>query len=193
MNDEPAAGYIEWSFAIGKFMIAFGNIESSINELMSNVCSIATQRFVAQLPLGQRIKFMREHMTDWKALTDENRATINAHLKFIEELANTRNLIAHNPLQLKYFAVGERRFRKLHIESRTGARIDFDALVKFAEAAHELSRVLTGNWMDYDMWVMDPKDRVQPKLELADIVIPQAGKTKLKGVTRLVIPRLTPL
>jgi hypothetical protein len=152
-----------WAPVIGNYMISYGSIENSINELLRNVCSEAVMGFVVTLQLGQRIKLLREGLPDWKALSEDNKKVILLTLDEIEHLAKTRNLIAHNPLLLSLFEEdgSERTKTREHIRSaQSGKTVTLQELTQLSERAMLVAKALEQNWLEYDVSVMG--DQPQP-------------------------------
>lgn len=94
-----------WASAVGRFMLAFGSIEANINHMLQHWCSPHTYRFLIEMNLGPRIKFLRNAI-DEHDLDDDARTILRQNLADVMTLAKTRNLIAHNPLVLALFEEG---------------------------------------------------------------------------------------
>ena len=147
-----------WAPVIGRYMIAFGSIESSVNELLRNVIPEGAMKVVIGLPLGQRIKLLRESLADWKELSDVNRTVIALNLDEVVSLSSTRNLIAHNPLLLALYADDEESpdIAREHIKSeQTGKGITLPELEVVTARVEALSAALWRNWIDYDFSYMN--------------------------------------
>lgn len=143
----------KWAPVIGRYMIAFGSIENSINELLRNVIPEGAMKVIAGLQLGQRIKLLREGLSDWKNLSDANQTVIAQNIDEVSSLSQTRNLIAHNPLLLSLFTEeGHERSTHLeHIRSETSRKvITLDELEAVTSRAEALADALMMNWIDYD-------------------------------------------
>lgn len=145
-----------WVPVIGEFMVAFGSIESSVNELLRNVCSEAVMKVVITLQLSARIKLLKEALVDWKYLSDPNKEVLRLNLDEVVGLSRTRNLIAHNPLVFSAFQDedGEPNGRFNIWSEQTEKTISLPELQKDTDRAVRISDALSSNWIDYDMAFM---------------------------------------
>lgn len=141
-------------------MLAFGSIESSVNELLRQKCSEATLRFVLPLQLGQRFTLLTGQITEWD-LSDANRKVLLDVLGEAKGLSYNRNLIAHNPLVLSYFikdkdGVG---FAGAHIKSEHSDKtIEFAELERPTGRAEKVAIALSKMWIELDLALMDSRD-----------------------------------
>jgi hypothetical protein len=146
----------KWAPVIGRYMIAFGEIESSVNELLRNIIPEGAMKVVVGLQLGQRIKLLREGLPDWKDLSDVNQSVVAQNLEEAAGLMGTRNLIAHNPLILSLFTQDGKPKRSREEEEviwseHSGKAITFAELRKLTARAELVANALLMNWLDYDV------------------------------------------
>jgi len=88
----------EWANAIGTAFVAFGSIEDTTVLCLRELPSEPIWRFARKLKLTPRINLLLELLEPHKQ--PECLKLVEA-LKQIRELAQTRNLLAHNPLILQ--------------------------------------------------------------------------------------------
>ena len=149
----------EWAALVGRFMLAFGRIESSVNELLRRKCSEGTLRFVLQLQLAQRFTLLTEQITEWD-ISDSNRKVLMDVLSEAKGLSHNRNLIAHNPLVLSYFikdkdGVG---FAGAHIKSEHSDKtMEFAVLERLTGRAEKVAIALSKMWIELDLAEMQSR------------------------------------
>ena len=90
----------EWASAIGKAFVAFGSIEHVTVVCLKELPKDRIQRTTKSFRLGQRIALLVELL---EAHDGALYRELSAKLKRAKELAETRNLIAHNPLVMDFF------------------------------------------------------------------------------------------
>ena len=83
-NDE------KWITAVGKFMLAFGSIEGSVNELIRQCTTEGLFKVMLPLLLAQRVKIAKE-LTVERKLSDINKSILLANLEEVVNLSPTRN------------------------------------------------------------------------------------------------------
>jgi hypothetical protein len=131
----------DWAAAIGKAFVAFGGIEHvtvvCLREIPRDKLLKATKSF----RLVQRIDLLLEILEAYPA---QAYRTLAGQLERAKELAETRNLIAHNPLVLEFY---ERPDGKLFHQQVIAAmhrdrKITLEELQAFADDSMALSAAL---------------------------------------------------
>lgn len=151
IDDEP------WVPLVGQFMLAFGSIESSVNELLRQQCTKAQMRFIVSLQLAQRFILLREVLTE-RQLDQVSMGILIANLDEAQSLAKTRNLIAHNPLVLAMFddkGTSSKSLQEVIAAEHSGKQMDLAELSKLTERAVKVAEALTQNWIEFDLAEMD--------------------------------------
>ena len=90
----------EWAAAIGQAFVAFGAIEHITVVCLQQIPRDRIQRSTKTLRLGQRIELIVEILEGHDGNVYRELAT---KLKRAQSLAETRNLIAHNPLVFDFY------------------------------------------------------------------------------------------
>jgi hypothetical protein len=146
-----------WSNAIGRAFVAFGHIESIVDDCLDKVPRDNIRRFVSRLPLFPRIELLLEIMEGHPA---EILCRLSTQLKAVKELTKTRNLIAHNPLALSFFVGddGEFTHRETIVPMRQGiAEVDIQQLEHFAKEAEKITSELHLTLSFLDTWARSGK------------------------------------
>jgi hypothetical protein len=152
----------KWAPVLGRFMIAFGSIESSVNELLRQQCSEAQMKFVLTLMLTARCTLLR-HMLAERKVSDEARAILLGTLNEVEGLSKTRNIVAHNPLVLSMFKADDqqtRTMREVIYAEHKDKAIEFDELSRLAARAVRVAASLSQNWIELDQAAMSAREPV---------------------------------
>ena len=166
-NDEA------WIPVIGQFMVAFGSIENSINELLTNTQTLNQMQFIMTLRLEQRITMLRRSLADWEDLSDKNKKVLWDNLDEIQHLARTRNLIAHNPLTMQMLYLPDPKDKALIEKANQAGEyikhevtqqiVTLPELTKMTKRAYALAIVMQGNWIEYDLKTMAGKEPVMKR------------------------------
>jgi hypothetical protein len=85
-----------WSLAIGRFLVAFGEIERMTLEFLRVFPRDPIFESTAHLPLGRRIALVRDIVEGRTDLARHGEAFLQL-LKHAEQLLPLRNVVAHNP------------------------------------------------------------------------------------------------
>lgn len=151
----------KWAPIIGRLFIAFGLMESSINELLRQQCSDQQMKFIVSLQLKQRLDLLRSILPE-RNLSDWNRKVLNDLLNEVSHLAKTRNLVAHNPLTLSMFqndgSPKDKLWEEVIVAESGDRRITFEALQLSADRAFLVAETLHRSWIELDLGVMDGKE-----------------------------------
>jgi hypothetical protein len=141
-----------WIPVVGEFLVAFGSIESSVNHLLSHVCSRPVVKVVSELDLNKRIQVLTAGLEDWVGLSNANRNVIKENLVEVLDLAKTRNLIAHNPLVFSAFFDAEGPAGRINIWSEKSQKgIELPELTKRKDRIVLVARALNQNWVGYEL------------------------------------------
>jgi hypothetical protein len=149
-----------WESVVGQYMLAFGDIESSINELIRQMCPASTLVFALPLLLHQRMTLLRLALEEFELLNGKNRQVLNDTLDEVSNLAKTRNLIAHNPLVLQFYAGSnqlDRQMKEVIKHEHMNKSIDLGELRKVAARANKVAAALNMMWIGIDMHLMNDK------------------------------------
>lgn len=92
----------KWAPVLGNFMIAFGYIESNVNGLLKLWCEPAIYGLVSRQMLRQRLD-MLEALAKVREYGPGNSEVMAHNIAVARKLAQERNVIAHNPLMLRFF------------------------------------------------------------------------------------------
>jgi hypothetical protein len=90
----------DWAAAIGKAFVAFGGIEHVTVACLRTLPKDNLQKSTKSFRLGQRIDLLIEILEPYEK---EPYKVLSKHLDRAKALAETRNLIAHNPLVLEFY------------------------------------------------------------------------------------------
>jgi hypothetical protein len=127
-----------WSRAIGKAFVAFGAIEHITVVCMRAIPKDPLQRSTRRFTLSQRIDLLLEIL---ESHPGESAEELAGHLSTARSLAETRNLIAHNPLVFDFYrhADGSLSSREVIAHLHTERRLSLEQAQEFAQAAEELA------------------------------------------------------
>lgn len=132
-----------WAAAIGQAFVAFGSIEHVTVVCLKQIPLDLIARSTAKPGLKHRIELITEILSGYQG---EMFVDLAAKLKEAGSMAETRNLIAHNPLVLDFYqradgAIFHREvIRALHKEKT----ITLEELQDFAQRAETLASDLYG-------------------------------------------------
>ena len=101
-SNHLAAKEVQWRTAIGRFILSFGSIEWFTYNMLLVLPTERIFESVRFLGFKQRINLVIQLLQE-KNIDDEIADKAIGLLNEAKELANTRNLIAHNPLLLNLF------------------------------------------------------------------------------------------
>lgn len=98
-SNHLAAKQVEWRVAIGRFILGFGEIEWFTFHMLSELPTERILESTMKLRFGQRLDLVIQLLRQKNLDANLTERTISL-LEQARELAETRNLIAHNPLFL---------------------------------------------------------------------------------------------
>ncbi len=88
-----------WAPLIGRMFIAFGSIERTTHECIRNWAGEIVHKHFAKTPLSARIDLARD-LAEAQDATEATKKAFVRSLLNAKNLAQNRNLVAHNPLCL---------------------------------------------------------------------------------------------
>lgn len=97
--------YDEWSSLIGRFMTTFARVEFSVARALIDHSEMTYQQF-KDLEFTKRANKLRSYVVKMPLRHEQKRSLHNA-LEQLVALADTRNLIAHNPVDLSLESIFE--------------------------------------------------------------------------------------
>ena len=95
-----------WEMLVGRFMLAFGDIENATLLALERISSDSIMRTARSLLLAKRIELLTEILEAKEGISASARADFIETLARVKSLADKRNLIAHNPLILEFYEHG---------------------------------------------------------------------------------------
>jgi hypothetical protein len=128
----------QWATAIGQAFVAFGSIEHVTVACLREIPRDRIQKSTKSFRLGQRIDLLVELL---EAHDGDEFSDLSKALKQAKALAQTRNLIAHNPLVLEVYewADGSIFHREVIASLQGEHRMTLPELQAFANEAETLS------------------------------------------------------
>ncbi len=132
----------EWAVAVGRSILAFGNIEHVTVACLRNIPRDKIQRSTERLTFAPRTELLIEIL---EGHSEEEFSKLSQGLKRAKELAQTRNLIAHNPLVLEVFEndSGDFQFNSVIVAMhKEGVTISLVELLAFTEQVELLATEL---------------------------------------------------
>lgn len=137
----------EWSLLVGKVMLSFSDIEYVTYNCLAVLPSEKIAESLAHLRLGQRIDLLNA-VIDSRNLGEEG-DRFKRLLLSAKDAAQSRNLIAHNPLALKVYADDEGAIEYRHVIAslkNENKLFDKKQLTEFAESTEMLATELMEAW-----------------------------------------------
>lgn len=122
----------KWATLIGRVFIAFGSIERTTHECLNKWLKDPVYPHIKNMRFASRVDLLID-VTEHHGFQKNHTAPFVANLKRAKELAQKRNLIAHNPLMLCLFQ-GENDF----IEA-IASTVKDDVTMEY----HELEKLMT--------------------------------------------------
>lgn len=148
MDDNP------WYAPVGKFMLAFGDIEHSTIALLGCLPDCKIPKNAPKLPLGARIDLLREILPRYSA--PEYKAVL-ACLEEVTRQSAFRNLVAHNSIWFDIYKDGDRIMITNHLVSARDRKkkLSLAEMQNLTEKVHSLAVRLSsaalevmGNYVD---------------------------------------------
>ena len=133
-----------WAAAIGKAFVAFGSIEHTTVVCLRQIPKDQIQRFAKSLKLAARIDLLLELLEPY---SHPECAELSDKLRQVKTLAQTRNLIAHNPLVLEFYednSGGYAFAESIAAIHKEGHKISLSETQKFAADADNMASELIG-------------------------------------------------
>lgn len=132
----------EWRKLVGTAILSFGDIEFATIKCLAHLPSDNIFKTTSRLPFSRRVDLIIEILEARKNQVEENKELINK-LKRAKELAEWRNVLAHNPLITSIYehkADGDLVVQKLiKAERKNSKEIDLSTLKELAAEIDNLS------------------------------------------------------
>ena len=132
MNDFP------WYAPVGKFMLAFGDIEHTTISLLGCLPNCKIPTTAPMLPLGQRLSILREALP---AFPDEDHQEVLRCLGDVVRHSGLRNLVAHNAVWMSVYQEGDRILMTDHLVSARDRekRLTLAQMQRLADDVHDVA------------------------------------------------------
>jgi hypothetical protein len=143
-SDEPGAGFTTemraWRELVGRAILAFGEIEVISYRLLVGLPSERIFESVAHLPFARRVNLILQLLA---AKPGKGRPELVKLLKEAKRLAETRNLVAHNPMAVGVYRDEAKdgfflRSEVRHFLKERGPVLDRAAMDQFTRKVEEL-------------------------------------------------------
>lgn len=134
-NDNP------WALQVGRFVLAFGDIEHTTVLLFSLIPKCSFPRTAARLPLGTRLEILYEALSG----NDGEYQEVREAIARVQKMVKHRNLIAHNAIRFDFYKDGDKIVIDQNlVSSRDGKKkLSLAQLEMLADEAGSLSLGLT--------------------------------------------------
>jgi hypothetical protein len=96
----PIELHQKWALAIGNFIIAFGNIESTLTEIIRLSALPEQIRVLTSLNFGRKAELVKAVLDDWNPLDIES---IKEAFDKLRTITKNRNIVAHNGFSIALF------------------------------------------------------------------------------------------
>jgi len=153
-----------WALAVGRFVVAFGDIEHTAIRCLEKIPREALPSDAAGIPLTRRLKRLREALIP---LEEASACQLLHVVGALQDFVVSRNLIAHNGIRLAGHIEDDGmsetvtlRLRSMLISAKDPAlRVTLDDLRRSADDVEELAWRFTTSaaaafaelsWVDYD-------------------------------------------
>ena len=93
----------EWSSSIGRLMMAFGEIEAVTQLFLYKFPRDAIFETTARLNFGVRTRLVADVVENHPDIETKSKTEFVGLLKEARRLSDTRNIIAHSPLMMRYY------------------------------------------------------------------------------------------
>jgi hypothetical protein len=153
----------QWAQLVGSFLLSFGSIEDSINELLRQQCGPVFYKHAITLQLQPRMDLLKSLLPD-RRLSQENEITLRECFDVVKGLCEVRALIAHNQVRMgsyvdEYLDLSElsgNQITRLHVirSERSGKNITYDELADLYKKVVTVANTLVYNWVQLDVVAM---------------------------------------
>jgi len=130
-----------WEASVGKSIMYFGDIELVTFFCLSTLLTESIHKTTSKLPFRKRVSIILELLESIE-LEEKIKSEFISLLNEAVNLSGTRNIIAHNPLQMSVFANNEGEI-KIRPEIKkyltNNVKVDLGALETFANRVQELA------------------------------------------------------
>jgi hypothetical protein len=131
----------EWRCLVGRALLSFGDIEFFTLRCLANIPADTISKTSLALRFEQRVDLLVEIIEGHHAAPGSAANHLANKLKAAKALATVRNVIAHNPLQLKVYAqpTGDEIVDRVISAARSPDKlIDLAGLKEYAAAVEDL-------------------------------------------------------
>ncbi|WP_447735246.1 hypothetical protein [Rhodanobacter soli] len=137
----------DWEIQVGRFVLAFGDIEHTITLCLRTIPRDEIGEASAKLPLQARLELLDELLAKSEG---DLRSKLSSTIKRVRKFVARRNLVAHNGLQFQVYKSGDSlRIIPAIVSSRDSSKLlAFPGLVELADDTKNLSVDLTEAAMD---------------------------------------------
>lgn len=128
-----------WYSPVGKFMLAFGDIEHSSISLLGCLPACNIPKSAAKLPLGVRIDLLREVLPRYEAPEYQE---VLKRLNEVSSKAPMRNFVAHNAVWIDLYQKDDDIYITNFLVSARDRtkRLTLEEMDELAESVHELAK-----------------------------------------------------
>ena len=147
-----------WHAPVGKFMLAFGEIEHWTTLLFGCLPGCNFEKAAAKLPLGTRLEILKEVLP--RDDSPEHKSLLE-RIAEVEANAAMRNLVAHNGVGMDVKVEGKKIFFSYHLVSSRDNRkkLSLAQLITLAEEIDRISVRFVDAAVDVaKMHIEDPSD-----------------------------------
>lgn len=137
----------DWEIQVGRFVLAFGDIEHTITLCLNAIPKDQIGKASAKLPLQARLELLDELLAKSEG---DLRTKLASAIKRVRNFIARRNLVAHNGLQFQVYKKGDSlRIIPAIVSSRDSSKLlAFHGLVDLANDTKNLSVALMEAAMD---------------------------------------------
>lgn len=146
----------DWPNLVGRFMLAFGEIEYTCASNIEFLSQDGIGEFAATLPIEKRIEVLKAMLS---RRDDGESADLLEELRKVSSYITRRNLIAHNGLSFTVKPNGKRIEFHYHIQSKRDAkkRLTYQEMAQLTEEAEKLCHRF--NVASLELWhLLNPED-----------------------------------
>jgi len=145
-----------WAPLIGRMFIAFGSIERTTHECIRNWAGERIHKHFAKAPLSARIDLARD-LAEAQDATEATKKAFVRSLLNAKDLAQNRNLVAHNPLCLVLLQDSlDRPFLEAIAHNTDDSKfLSYEALVEIVGRTERCAEELIHNFVTFRMEKLD--------------------------------------
>lgn len=140
-DETMGAMHDRWALAVGRLLLAFGEIEHTTDECLSLFPRDSIFEAIAGMPLSRRLALVRGILVGRHDLAQEIAPLTNI-LDRVENLVTLRNTVAHNPMVMAFYKMDEAGDLRIadELPSKKGnRRYTYQDIANAAAAAQSIS------------------------------------------------------